>query len=159
MGHGASKDVYRELGNAIDGLNTRAPWNESLHSILRELYTAEEAELVSRIPAGLTTLRRLQKITGVEETTLRPQLERLAVKGLVMDLEIGGEFHYTVSPMIIGVFEFTMMRTDGELDLPRVARIFNDYLLGNDEYCKANYGQGQKVSLMRTIPHVDAVDP
>jgi len=157
MGHLASKDAYRDLGNAIDGLNTRAPWNEALRAILRELYTVEEAELVARIPAGLTTLPRLREITGVEEGKLRQMLERLATKGLVMDLEIGGEFFYTVSPIVIGIFEYTMMRTDGELDFARMAKLFKEYLLGNDEFLKANFGRGQKVSVMRTIPHVDAV--
>jgi len=157
MGHLASKDVYRELGTAIDGLNTRAPWNEALRAILRELYTVEEAELVARIPAGLTTLPHLRKITGVEEGKLRQMLERLAVKGLVMDLEIGGDFFYAVSPMVIGIFEYTMMRTDGELDFACIAKLFKEYLLGNDEFLKANFGRGQKVSVMRTIPHVGAV--
>lgn len=157
MGHLASKDAYRDLGNAINGLNTRAPWNEALRAILRELYTVEEAGLVARIPAGLTTLPRLREITGEEEGKLRQMLERLATKGLVMDLEIGGEFFYTVSPMVIGIFEYTMMRTDGELDFARMAKLFKEYLLGNDEFLKANFGRGQKVSVMRTIPHVDAV--
>ena len=161
MGHLASKDIYRDLGSALDGLNTRAPWNETLRAILRELYTVEEAELVTRIPTGLTTLKRIREITGSEEGSLRRMLERLAVKGLVMDLEIGGEIVYTVSPMVIGVFEYTMMRTDGELDLPRMARLFEEYLLGNEQFFKANFGRGRKVSFMRTIPHVDAaaLDP
>lgn len=157
MGHLASKDVYRDLGTAIDGLNTRAPWSGTLRAILNELYTEEEAELVTRIPTGLTTLKRIRQITGSEEGQLRRTLERLAVKGLVMDLEIGGEQLYTVSPMVIGVFEYTMMRTDGDLDLPRMAGLFEEYLLGNDRFLKANFGRGQKVSIMRTIPHVDAV--
>ncbi len=157
MGHLASKDVYRDLGTALDGLNTRAPWNETLRAILKELYTVEEADLVARIPTGLTTLQRIREITGSEEGSLRRMLERLAVKGLVMDLEIGSQRLYTVSPMVIGVFEYTMMRTDGELDLPRMAGLFKEYLLGNDQFLKANFGRGQKVSVMRTIPHVDAL--
>ena len=157
MGHLASKDVYRDLGAAIDGLNTRAPWSETLRAILRELYTVEEAELVTRIPTGLTTLRRLQEITGSDGGDLRRMLEGLATKGLVMDLEIGGEFLYTVSPMVVGIFEYTMMRTDGELDLSRMSAFFKEYMLGSDEFFHANFGRGQKVSVMRTIPHVDAV--
>jgi ferredoxin len=157
MGHLASKDVYRDLGGAIDGLNTRAPWNETLRAILRELYTVEEAELVARIPAGLTPLRGLQEITGADAGDLSRMLDRLAAKGLVMDLEIGGEFLYTVSPMVVGIFEYTMMRTDGEVDLPRMAALFKEYMLGSDQFFKANFGAGQKVSVMRTIPHVDAV--
>ena len=50
MGHRAAKDVYRDLGRAIDGLTVRAPWSETLREILCELYTEEEAALVSRMP-------------------------------------------------------------------------------------------------------------
>jgi ferredoxin len=109
------------------------------------------------MPAGLTTLRSLRGIIGIDEESLRGRLERLAAKGLVMDLEIGGEFFFAVSPMVIGVFEYTMMRTDGEVDLPRMAALFKEYMLGSDEFFKANFGGGQKVSVMRTIPHTEAV--
>ena len=37
MGHLVGKDVFRELGRKIDSLETRAPWNERLHAILKEL--------------------------------------------------------------------------------------------------------------------------
>ncbi len=44
MGHLVGKDVYRKLGRKIDGLTVRAPWNETLYKILKELYTEEEAD-------------------------------------------------------------------------------------------------------------------
>jgi Pyruvate/2-oxoacid:ferredoxin oxidoreductase delta subunit len=158
MGHLAVKDVYRNLGRAIDGNSVRAPWSETLRSILQLLYSREEAELVSRIPAGLASLARIREVTGLQEEKLRSTLERLADKGLVMDMEIGGEPVYTVSPMVIGIFEFTMMRTDGEVDFPRIAGLFKEYLNASEGFFAANCGKGQKVSVMRTIPHEDAVD-
>ncbi|MCX7029232.1 MAG: hypothetical protein NTU62_03825, partial [Spirochaetes bacterium] len=53
----------------------------------------------------------------------------------------------TVSPFVIGVFEFTMMRADGGVDFPRVARLFREYLAAS----------GERVSVMRTMPHEEAV--
>ena len=38
MGHIVGKDVYRELGKKIDHLSVRAPWNETFHAVLKELY-------------------------------------------------------------------------------------------------------------------------
>jgi hypothetical protein len=40
MGHTSSKDIYHQLGKKIDGLITRAPWNQTLFEIIKELYAA-----------------------------------------------------------------------------------------------------------------------
>ena len=157
MGHLAAKDAYRDLGRAIDGLTMRTPWSETLRAILRELYTPEEADLVSRMPTGLAPLRRIAEITGIPEQRLAGLLESLAAKGLVMDLESGGGYRYTVSPFVVGVFELTMMRTDGEVDFPRMARLFKEYLAAGDGIIEANAGNGERVSVLRTIPHAEAV--
>jgi ferredoxin len=157
MGHLAYKDAYRYLGTAIDGLTVRVPWSETLRQILVELYTEEEALLVSRMPTGLANLRRVSHVTGMEESRLLPLLESLASKGLVMDLEVAGEYRYTVSPMVIGIFEFTMMRTDGELDFKRLAGLFHDYMTSRDSMSAANFSHGERVSFMRTLPHQEAI--
>ncbi|MGA2975038.1 MAG: 4Fe-4S binding protein [Spirochaetia bacterium] len=157
MGHLAYKDAYRDLGNAHDGLTVRVPWSETLRLILKELYTEEEAMLVSRMPTGLANLRRVSRVTGMDESRLRPLLERLASNGLVMDLEIAGEYRYTVSPMVIGIFEFTMMRTDGEPDFKRLAGLFHDYMISRDSMIPANFSRGERVSFMRTLPHQEAI--
>ena len=157
MGHRAAKDAYRELGRTIDGLNVRAPWSETLGAILRELYTEEEADLVSRMPTGLASLRRIAKVTGKPEKKLAGMLGGLAGKGLVFDTEIAGEWRYAISPFVIGVFEYTMMRSDGGVDFPRAARLFKDYLAARGGFIEANAGQGEQVSVMRTLPHAEAI--
>jgi len=57
---------------------------------------------------------------------------------------------------VIGVFEFTMMRTDGGSDHATWARLFKRYLEESDFY-GANFGDGQKVSLMRAVPHEGSI--
>ena len=39
MGHLVGKNIYRELGIKIDGMEMRAPWNEKLYTLLKELYS------------------------------------------------------------------------------------------------------------------------
>ena len=109
------------------------------------------------MPTGLVPLRRIAEITGIPERRLAGLLESLAAKGLVMDLEAGGEYRYTISPFVIGVFEFTMMRTDGCVDFPRVAKLFKEYLTAGGGFFEANAGRGERVSVMRTIPHAGAL--
>jgi hypothetical protein len=158
MGHLAGKDVYRDLGRTIDGLTVRAPWSETFRAILRELYTEEEAALVSRLPARPAPLDHIRGISGMEEGRLGAVLDRLADKGLVMDMEMGGKTLYMVSPLVIGIFEFTIMRRDKDVDMPRVAALFKEYLNAAGGFREANFGNGQEVSVMRTIPHVEAID-
>ncbi len=156
MGHTAGKDVFRKLGAKIDGLPGRAPWSEELRAILKELYSVEEAELVIRMGVGLATLEEVARATGFAPDELRPRLEALADKGLVIDLLIEGDYYYQPSPMVIGIFEFTMMRTRGALRSKQWAELFSAYIDGGDVFWKANRGA---VQVMRSLPHEKAVIP
>jgi Pyruvate/2-oxoacid:ferredoxin oxidoreductase delta subunit len=158
MGHLAGKDIYRELGHKIDNLETRAPRNDRLYAILKELYSAEEAEVAVKMPYGLSSLAQIQKATRIESAHLQKILEGLSARGLVMDLWINGEYRYLLSPMVIGIFEFTMMRTGDNLNLKEWARLFNDYLHGDDSFYRANAGKGMRVSPLRALPYEEAVD-
>ncbi len=64
MGHIVGKDIFTRLGTKIDRLEMRTPMNEEFYSILKELYTPEEAELIIKMPYGLQTLGRIAEITG-----------------------------------------------------------------------------------------------
>jgi len=86
MGHLVGKDLYRKLGRKIDGLTMRAPWNEALFAVLKELYSEEEAELVVKMPWGLSKLHRLERVTGIPRARLERQLESMCPRGLVMDV-------------------------------------------------------------------------
>ncbi|MBI5239935.1 MAG: 4Fe-4S binding protein [Elusimicrobia bacterium] len=156
MGHLAAKDAFRELGAKLDGLNCRVPYNEALRAILRELYTEEEADLVSRMPDGLSRPQRLQEITGIPADRLKGLLEALTSKGLVLDLRLKKEYRYAPSPFVIGIFEFTMMRTRGQLNTKEWARLFHEYMEASP-FWNANFGHGEKVSIMRAVAREEAL--
>lgn len=152
MGHIGGKEIYQKLGDKIDKLSVRVNKNKVLFSILKELYSAEEAELVVKMPYGLTPLEQLERVAGIEKRKLLPLLESLCAKGLVMDIWIKDRFYYMISPMFIGIFEFTMMRTGTDVDSKKLAKLFYEYM--NDEDTVAvNFGSGQQISPLRTMPH------
>lgn len=157
MGHLVGKDVFRELGRKLDGLEMRLPWNDALHAILKELYSAEEADVVVRMPYGLSTLAQLVRTTGYEETALRKILDALTAKGLVVDVWLGEAYHYVPSPMVVGIFEFTMMRAGPGLNTKVWAKLFHDYLEVDGSFGAANFGRGMQVQVMRTLPHEEAL--
>lgn len=158
MGHLVGKDLYRKLGKKIDGLTARTPWNDTLFAILKELYTPEEAEVAVRMPYGLSTLAKIQSLTTRDPAEVERLIDSLCEKGLVMDVWAGGKYYYTLSPLIIGIFEFTMMRTRGELNYKEWGRLFYEYLQDGTTYFQANWGKGQTVSSLRTLPHEETID-
>lgn len=159
MGHMVGKDIFSKLGKKIDSLEMRVPMNEVLYSILTELYTPEDAELIVSMPYGLQTIHRIAEVTGYNETILEKRLGGLCAKGLVMDLSIEGTYYYAISPLVIGIYEFTMMRRGGGVDFKKMSRLFSRYLLAEDGPYPANYGSGQQVGRMRAIPHEETVEP
>jgi len=158
MGHLVGKDLYRKLGKKIDGQTVRAPWNDKFYAILAELYTPEEAELIVRMPYGISTLDQICKVTGNDPAGVQKLLDGLGEKGLVLDIWTGKEYRYIVSPLVIGIFEFTMMRTRGELNTKEWARLFNEYLEDKTAFYRANFGKGEKVSPFRVLPYEDAIN-
>jgi ferredoxin len=153
MGHLVGKDIYRELGRKIDGLPTRSPWSDTLRELLAHLYSPEEAALVTAMPFGLASLGRIARTVGRSEKELLPLLERLADKGLVIDLEVKGKLRYSPSPMVIGIFEFTMMRSGDGFDQTRAAALFEEYMSVSGTLHHGNLAHGEKTSLMRSVAH------
>ena len=158
MGHMVGKDVYRKLGKKIDNLTMRAPWNETFHAILKELYSTDEADVIVKMPYGLANLDRIEKVTKYDRSKLQKILDGLCAKGLVMDLWMHGEYHYMPSPLVVGIFEFTMMRTGENLNTKEWARLFHTYLQDESTFYAANFKHDEKISPLRTLPHEDAID-
>jgi ferredoxin len=156
MGKSMEVDVYQRLGKKIDGLTIRTPWNDTFHSILKELYTVQEADMVVSMPYTFSPLRRIAKVTGVEEPRLKNILDGLCKKGLVMDFwnERDKRYYYMPSPLAIGIFEFTMMRTKGDLNTKHWAELFHRYF---ETIYPANFNQGEGVSILRVIPIEETV--
>ena len=157
MGHACAKDVYGQLGDKLDSLTTRTPRNQAFFAILSNMYTLEEAELIVKMSTGLSTVQELTKRTGLGTSVLQSQLDRACEKGLIIDLWLQGNYYYAPSPFVIGLFEFTMMRTGEGCDYQKWAGLFHDYLSGNDDFYRANNSDDNKISIMRTLPHEETM--
>lgn len=157
MGHIIGKDIYRRLGEKVDNTTVRMPWSDALHKMLKALYTPAEADLIVRMPYRPSSVERIAKLTGMHEKALKPMLESMCFKGLVCDLWEEDHYTYMISPFVIGFFEFTMMRTQGELDSKKWAELFHNYMFGEKDFLRANFGDGQQISVMRALPYEETV--
>ncbi|MBF0433007.1 MAG: 4Fe-4S dicluster domain-containing protein, partial [Fibrobacteria bacterium] len=158
MGHLAGKEIYKQLGKKIDGLTVRAPWNSTFHEILKILYTAEEAAFLIKMPFGFSSFEKIQQISGYSESALKKLLHSLCSKGLVMDIKMRRSYRYTISPMVIGIFEYTMMRIGGNTDLKKISKLFHQYMIEDPSFYQANFDDRKNVSMTRTIPHDGVID-
>src|SRR6185369_6381344 len=102
--------------------------SDKLREILSLLFDEREAFVASRFPLEEATLKELVRLTGIPASELLPMLERMADKGLVMDMPYGGEVYYLLLPGLIGFFELTFMKKRSDLPLERLAQLMREYL-------------------------------
>ena len=121
--------------------------SEKLREILSLLFDEREAFVASRFPLEEATLPELVRLTKIKAEELLPLLEKMADKGLVMDMPYGGEVYYLLLPGLIGFFEFTFMKNRSDLPLPRLAQLMKEYL----EESQAGEFFGSKTPLTRSL--------
>lgn len=155
MGHLVGKDIYRKLGTKIDNLHVRAPWNKELNELLRAIVTPEEAELIVKMPFLFSGIDRISQLTKMPKVKLAGMLETLSAKGMVMDFFIGCEFKYMPSPFVVGIFEFTMMRSNAAEKKSR-AKLLTAYL-DEGSFLRENFPPGSQISVSRAVPHKEAL--
>ncbi|MBW2220678.1 MAG: 4Fe-4S ferredoxin, partial [Deltaproteobacteria bacterium] len=155
MGHLVGKDVYRRLWKKVDGLTIRTLWNKAFHDILKELYSPDEADVIVKMPYGASTFERVAKVTKYSNIKLKKLLDQLCTKGLVIDFFANNNYYYMPSPMVIGIFEFTMMRTGEGLNSKGWAKLFSQYFPG--AFYAGNLSHDETTSLMRTVPHDETI--
>ena len=118
-----------------------------LREILTLLFDEREAFVASRFPLEEATLPELVRLTKIPADELLPLLDRMANKGLVMDMPYGGEVYYLLLPGLIGFFEFTFMKNRSDLPLERLAQLMREYL----EESQAAEFFGSKTPLTRSL--------
>ncbi|MEI6826899.1 MAG: 4Fe-4S binding protein [Desulfuromonadales bacterium] len=121
--------------------------SDKLREILSLLFDEREAFIASRFPLEEATLPELVRLTKIPEAELLPLLERMADKGLVMDMPYGEEVYYLLLPGLIGFFEFTFMKNRTDLPLERLAQLMREYL----EESQAGEFFGSKTPLTRSL--------
>ena len=157
MGHKVGKDIYQSLGEKINNLTVRVNRNETFYKILKELYSTEEADVIIKMPYGLSPIDQIEKVTKYERSKLKNILDDMCSKGLVIDFWVQDKYHYMPSPMFIGIFEFTMMRTGNNLNSKEWAKLFHEYWNDSESY-GVNQKKGEQISPLRTLPHENTIN-
>ena len=127
--------------------------SEKLREILTLLFDERESFVASRFPLEEATLPELVRLTRIPGQELLPLLDRMADKGLVMDMPYNGEVYYLLLPGLIGFFEMTFMKNRTDLPLQRLAQLMREYL----EESQAGEFFGSKTPLTRSLVYEEHV--
>jgi len=139
------KDVYERLRDRLDDLATGYPATESgvEISILKRLFTEEEAEFFLQLSRLLQTSEDVAKRLDRDSEEVSALMERMAKKGLLFRQRKGELLRYSAVPFVVGIYEFHVNALD-----PDIAREF-------EEYYETAFGrtiQSFKTPVMRAIP-------
>lgn len=149
MGHlGHLKAEYRDLADRLNAGAVGFPEPESevarqgWQDILEILYTPEEAALAAKLPIMPSGLGAISARLGISEDDLRPRLDRMADKGIVMDLvhPESGKVRYLLAPPVVGFFEFSMMRLHDSIPKKRMAEALDAYTHGDPTFANEVFG-------------------
>jgi formate hydrogenlyase subunit 6/NADH:ubiquinone oxidoreductase subunit I len=138
MAHLANPDrSYRLLQQRLDRNVTGAPDSPAFTQILKLLFSPEDAEIARQMPTTFVSVNRLARKLETEPAALDARLTRMAERGLVLDIERRGKRYFTLSPVVIGFFEYTFMRQGSDLPLGELARLFDEYFFQNDRFVRS----------------------
>ncbi|HCF49186.1 MAG TPA: (Fe-S)-binding protein [Syntrophomonas sp.] len=150
MGHiiHSKDEVYRALAVRLNKNPVGAPINDTLMAILQRLYTEGEAMIGSKFPMIPVSIEKIAGITGMDMERLKPILDGMAERGLVMDLPRKDTFYYMLTPMVVGFFEYTFMRAGREADMKELAKLFSSYF--DNKEVQTEFA-GRDTKFMRTL--------
>jgi len=152
LAHLTSRSGHLSLVERINRFPQGAPPSKLLFSILEMLFSEREASLVALLPIKPFTARKAADIWKMKESEARCQLDELASRGILLDMEMRGKTRYVLPPPMAGFFEFSMMRIRGDIDQKLLAELFYEYLNVEEEFIKALFTKGE-TQLGRVFVH------
>jgi Pyruvate/2-oxoacid:ferredoxin oxidoreductase delta subunit len=125
-----------------------APADETIISLLQELFEPQEAELALSLAFSPLDAGEIARRAGLSEEDTLVLLEKMANKGVIYSVRSQSATRYALMPPMPGFFEFSLMR--GE-ETPRTIKMGS---LWENYFTKAlgNAMHGTSVRMSRVIP-------
>ena len=161
--HGQIKAQYRDLANRLEVSPVSMPepddpraW-QGWKDILEILYSPEQAELASQLPVFPSSLNKIARRLNVSPDQLKPRLDAMCDKGLVLDLvhPRTGQVKYLLSPPVVGFFEFSLMRAHDDIPKKKMAEALEAYTHFDDAFAREVFGHDTVVG--RAMVHENSL--
>ena len=152
MAHRTLKNGYSGLIERINRYPQGAPPSERLYKILAILFSEQEAALVAQLPIRPFSVEKAARIWKMNTTEALKILEELAGRAILVDMEQNGRQLYVLPPPMAGFFEFSLMRTRGDIDQQVLSELFYQYLNVEEDFIRELFTRGE-TQLGRTFVH------
>ncbi len=143
MAHRTVRSGYDQLTERLNRAPQGAPPSQLLDRILQLLMSEQEAHLLAALPIKPFTARKAARIWKTSEAAARHQLETLAGRALLVDVERDGERWYVLPPPMAGFFEFSLMRIRDDLDQRALSELFHQYLNVEEDFVRELFTDGE----------------
>ena len=143
MAHRTVKSGYAQLVDRLNRAPQGAPPSRTLFRILSLLMGEREAGLLALLPIKPFTARKAARIWKLSEAEAERVCHGLAARALLVDVERRGRSVYTLPPPMAGFFEFSLMRTRGDIDQKVLSELFHQYLNVEEDFVKALFTEGE----------------
>ena len=136
MSHIVGKSAYKSLEDRINRFPQGAPPSETLYKILSILFSEKEAGLVAQLPIKPFTIKTASRIWNMDESSATKVLEELASRAVLLDMDNNGLRQFILPPPMAGFFEFSLMRTRGDIDQKVLGELLYQYLNVEEDFVK-----------------------
>jgi len=152
MAHHTLKSGYSSLVDRLNRYPQGAPPSQLLYKILAMLFSEKEAGLVSLLPIKPFTVEQASQVWKLSLAESRKTLDDLASRAILVDMDQDGKSVYVLPPPMAGFFEFSMMRTRGDLDQKVLSELFYQYMNVEEDFIRELFTSGE-TQLGRTFIH------
>lgn len=157
MSHHLQKSGYTALVDRLNRFPQGAPPSELLYKILSILFREKEAALVSLLPIRPFTAEQAARRWKTSVAEARKVLDELAGRAILLDTENEkGVQTWVLPPPMAGFFEFSLMRTRGDIDQKVLSELFYQYLNVEEDFVRELFADGE-TRLGRAFVHEPAL--
>jgi ferredoxin len=136
------KTSYRALNDRLNLMPQGAPPAESLDAILKLLVSEREAAVLSKMPILPFTAEKAAGILKWSLTDTAAALDELCSRAVLLDIEKPEGRIYMFPPPMAGFFEFSLMRTRGDIDQKLLSELFYQYLNVEEDFVRELFAVG-----------------
>ena len=121
--------VYDKLADKLSSIGGSMPALKckEFFDLVEELFTPEEAELVTKMPPNIVSADVLARDIGSDPKAVENLLETMSNKGLIISRDHGEVRFYSLLVLVPGIFEFQFMKGEVNDRARKLARLFEDY--------------------------------
>ena len=156
MAHHLTQSGYAALTERLNRFPQGAPPSELLNKIFKILFQEREAALLAQLPIKPFRPEQAAERWQVPLAQAVKTLEDFAGRAILLDIEVDGEPTYILPPPMAGFFEFSMMRTRGDIDQRYLSELFYQYLNVEQDFIRELFTAGQ-TQLGRVFVHEPAL--